>query len=316
MIPNELMGKKVNVSKAVNLNIVIITGSSLRHDRFSYRIQQEFKDNHIVWYQINDNYAKEEEKLKIKLKKIITKLKLEFHKLSLIEKNKIIFSLKLLNWLFRFLRNYYYGIKVSKEINKSENKILKKELINLKSEIKLTPKIISSKYIYEPNFQKEIDKLNPYFLLVLGGPLIPNKILNSVKGFCINQHAGHSPDYKGSSTSDWALFHRDLSKISSTVHLMNSGADTGPILRRSKPSLNVNDNISDVFIRVVVLGTELLIETVRDIINLDYLFIFHQNQSAGKTFLSSDLTPKKRALIKKDFKNNWFINELKSKQIF
>ena len=81
MLPNNLTGKKIDIPKIGAKSIVILTGSNLRHDRFSYRLQQEFKENVLAWYQINDNHGKERLSFNNNLKKILKKFTEQKNKL-------------------------------------------------------------------------------------------------------------------------------------------------------------------------------------------------------------------------------------------
>ena len=73
---------------------------------------------------------------------------------------------------------------------------------------------INSMDINTDDFSEILKKYNAYFLITLGGPIIKNKIIKSVNGLALNQHAGHSPEYKGSKTIEWALYNRDLRYLS------------------------------------------------------------------------------------------------------
>ena len=141
--------------------------------------------------------------------------------------NKIVNKLHLISY------NYTY---------KEDTKIFDNELSRLKNESTLSKKSIHPKDVNSNWFVSEIKNYGAYFLLTLGGPLYKNDLINSVSGYAINQHAGHSPNYKGSKTIYWALFHRKLKYVSNTVHLLDSGADSGPIFRRSNVVVNPNDS--------------------------------------------------------------------------
>ena len=318
MILSDTRQIKQSLSKINKPTIVILTGSSMRHDRFALRIQEEFKINVLAYYRINNSKKTKSKKINLIYDKVYTVINSIKGKLNTSRglKSKFVIFVKEIIYLISFVKNYLYKAKVKKEVLNSEKKILSLELSRLYKSSFLSPINISSNDVNSINFLNEIKILDPYFFVVLGGPIISKKIINSVRGFCINQHAGHSPDFKGSSTTDWALYHRDLSKVSSTVHLMGSAADTGSIIRRSQPCLRKDDKISDVFIRVVVLGTELLIESIHDIIKDNSISYYDQNKTFGRTYLASEMNSKKRMSIKKDFRNDWLKHELKSKHLF
>ena len=164
-------------------------------------------------------------------------------------------------------------------------------------------------------FIAQMQALSPFFLLTLGGPLYKPALLATVRGVALNQHAGHSPDLRGSNTTEWALYHRDLDRVSATIHLTTSGADAGPILRRSQPCLFPDDDPNTIFARVVALGTELLIESVRQIMAGEPVRVFPQPPHSGRTHLGQELNAI-LAPIQRDFAADWLPAELQRQRQF
>ena len=144
-----------------------------------------------------------------------------------------------------------------------------------------------------------------YFFLTLGGPLYKTKLIKSIRGFAINQHAGFSPQYKGSNTINWALYHRKLDFIGSTIHIIDSGADSGLIFRRSNVVIQNDDTLNTIFNRTVALGNELMIEVINEIIDNDYIRIFQQPKYSGNTYLFKEFTSDHMICVLKDLRNGW-----------
>ena len=86
---------------------------------------------------------------------------------------------------------------------------------------------------------------------------------------------------------------------------MDSGADSGPILRRSNVVLQKNDTSNMIFNRVVALGNELMIEVVKEIIGNEYIRIFKQPQNYGKTYLFKEFTSHHMLHLHRDLRNGW-----------
>ena len=195
--------------------------------------------------------------------------------------------------------------------NTAENYLFKEEVARLRKKISAKPTVILN-----PNsidFYKEIEQLRPYFFISLGGPLFSREILKHVRGCSINQHAGHSPDFKGDSTILWALYHRESDKISSTVHITAEGADTGGILRRVGVCSLEGENPAIYFNRVVALGTELIIEVVEDVFQNKPIYYHPQPKFTGKTKLSFHMERKVRYHLWLDYKER-VIDYLLAKQ--
>ena len=190
----------------------------------------------------------------------------------------------------------------------AEEAILAEEVRRLQSFARLQPEPISE--ASSPAFLQRIRQLDPFFLLTLGGPLYRKELLEIIRGVAINQHAGWSPDFKGSYTTDWAFYHRDLRRLGSTVHLTTTGADAGPILRRAHPCLLPSDTPETAFIRVVALGTELMVEVVREMIAHGEIPVFDQPPASGRTFLEAELGGGVLAAMARDASSGWLRMEL------
>ena len=75
-----------------------------------------------------------------------------------------------------------------------------------------------------------IRKLNPRFIVVNGTRIIGRKTLSASTAQFVNTHTGIIPRYRGAHGGYWALLNSDPGNCGVTVHLVNSGIDTGDIL--------------------------------------------------------------------------------------
>jgi hypothetical protein len=168
--------------------------------------------------------------------------------------------------------------------------------------------------VADPNSPDVIDavrSLNPYLFLSLGGAIYRRPLLDGVRGVALNQHSGWSPEYKGSNTTDWALYHRDLAHVGNTVHLVTSGIDAGPIVRRSTACITPEDTRESCFARVVALGTDLMCEVVAEIIRSDEIAVHDQPGERGRTYLGAELTDRITCSIDADIAGGWLQSELR-----
>ncbi|MFC1584227.1 formyltransferase family protein [Fibrobacterota bacterium] len=298
-------------------SIVLITGNSLRHKRFALRLQQEFGDLVSAWFEIERKPKSEKlvGKINVKTMLYVFMKKTGSYKYYFFIKNcaylmkrkKSINAFKIIKSVQEIMRNEHELQMYRKEFKQAETRLFAKEVAKLKKAVKKEPIKISNPNSQE--FLKQIRNLSPYFFLTLSGPLYKGTLLDAVRGVCINQHAGHSPDIKGTRTIEWALYRRSLEFISSTVHLTSTGADSGPILRRSQPCLLPSDDPGACFARVVALGTEMMIEVVRDIIECKEVIVFEQPLGRGKTYLGKDMKDFIIRRIHNDHQNGWLRKE-------
>ncbi len=316
MYPYELEPQIFTLPKKDRDTIVIATGSSLRHKRFAYRIIQEFGKRVVKWYEIDNSYSN----ITNKNTKSISKIDKITTQLDKLKRSFQLYGIKITTKkVIKLADDIYYKLLYIKRLNRSlkesEYRLFAKEIESIKKYSHIQPTKIDSNDIYKEWFLDELKSINPYYFLTLSGPLYPKEIIESVNGVAINQHAGFSPYYKGSNTTHWALYHRDLKHLGSTIHLTSSGADSGAILRRSNPTIFVDDDPVVIFLRTVALGTELMIESVKEIDNSKEINIFPQSNS-GTTYLNKDYRLRIIKSIIRDFKARWLEDELARRREF
>ena len=107
------------------------------------------------------------------------------------------------------------------------------------------------------------EKLRAYGpdLIVLGGTRIlrPSILAVPPKG-TINAHPGLLPQLRGSSSVGWALY-KDL-PVGSTVHYVDAGIDTGPILMQRQLPVHKGESYERIARRVLTLSGELMAEVL------------------------------------------------------
>ena len=293
MYPHELNPQILNLPEAKDKSIVIITEGSLRHQRFALRLMETFGDQVIARFEMRRTF----QQTNVAGNSLLQKLK---QKLNTIDTGNLTIKTAF-NKLQQYLSQRKANVAIDQWYGAAENYLFKNEVERLKNKIQQEPEIISNPNT--PEFYEKMEALQPYFFISLGGPLYSKNILKHIRGCAINQHAGHSPDYKGNRTVEWALYHRELEKVSSTVHITAAGADTGGILRRASACLLANENPAIYFNRIVALGTELIIEVVQDLMDDKPVYCFPQPKYEGKTKISTHFEPAIRRQLWQDQKN-------------
>lgn len=179
--------------------------------------------------------------------------------------------------------------------------------------------VVRSSAVADPGsegFVEALTELDPYFLLSLGGPLYGAEVLDCARGIAINQHAGWSPTFRGSNTVGWALYHRQLGCVGTTVHVTTAELDGGPILRRSQAALTPWDTPEACFARVVALGTELICEVVKDIIDSKEVVVCDQPSDWAAAYLGSQFDGAIENAIERDFANGWLAEAIRGQRHF
>ena len=146
-------------------------------------------------------------------------------------------------------------------------------------------------------------------IVTLGGAKYSKRLIDYAK-ISLNQHDGWCPEYRGSNTVDWTLFHRDYFKVGNTVHLLSDNIDAGHIIRRSTINLSENDTPYICFLKSVSLGTELIIETIENLFKEKKIKIFKQSEKNQKTYYQKNYTKNVIRAINRDFSNDLYKNTL------
>jgi methionyl-tRNA formyltransferase len=98
-------------------------------------------------------------------------------------------------------------------------------------------------------------------IVVLGGTrIIHPPVLAVPSQGTINAHPGLLPQLRGSSSVGWALY-KDL-PVGSTVHFVDAGIDTGPVLLRRHLQVYQGERYEQIVRRVLTLSGELVAEAL------------------------------------------------------
>ncbi len=116
------------------------------------------------------------------------------------------------------------------------------------------------------NKQDEIDQMSalcPDVVLVFGTGLLGANIIERFAGRIINLHLGLSPYYRGAGTNFWPLVNREPEFVGATVHYLDAGIDTGPLIAHSRPTFDAADGPHDLGNRAIISGAETLVQAAR-----------------------------------------------------
>lgn len=144
----------------------------------------------------------------------------------------------------------------------------KKEILHqygLKDEPIAADKIIHIDSVNDPECLSLLKKINPELIIVNGTRIISKSILNGIPVNFINIHAGITPKYRNVHGAYWALVNNDAENCGVTVHLVDSGIDTGNIIYQKKITVSSNDNFATYPFLQLAEGIILLKKTLRDI---------------------------------------------------
>lgn len=157
--------------------------------------------------------------------------------------------------------------------------------------------------VYQPNTLKNgeaadiIKRLSPDIIVVVAyGKILPQEILDIPKYGCINGHASLLPRYRGASPIQWCIVCGE-NETGVTVMQMDSGMDTGDILKTEKTKIGGEETADELFGRLSVISAQLTVRTLEDIENGTVTPVKQDEEKA--TY--APIIKKEMALI--DFKN-------------
>lgn len=107
-----------------------------------------------------------------------------------------------------------------------------------------------------------LEHLQPCIVVVNGTRIISDAILHSVSCPVINLHAGVTPRYRGVHGGYWALAEGRPDQVGTTVHLVDSGIDTGGPLGWATFGTEPADSIATYPYLHLVAGLPLLVSQV------------------------------------------------------
>ena len=172
------------------------------------------------------------------------------------------------------------------------------------------------------NDEKVIDftkGLKPDLIVVSGTRLIKNKTLSirPSKGI-INLHTGLSPYVKGGpNCTNWCISTSQFHLIGNTIMWIDEGIDTGNLIATECTSLDSNDDLNEVHLKVMEHAHDLYVRSIDTIKNGDVPNVKQSNIAAGTTYYTRQWNLKSKIdLVRnlKKFRAEINSEETKSKQ--
>ncbi|MCI7767553.1 MAG: methionyl-tRNA formyltransferase [Oscillospiraceae bacterium] len=110
-----------------------------------------------------------------------------------------------------------------------------------------------------------LQKLAPDLIVVVAyGQILPKRVLDIPKTYCINIHASLLPRYRGAGPIQWCILNGE--KITGvTSMIMAEGLDTGDMLLKASIEIGENETADELHDRLSELGAGVLLDTVKAI---------------------------------------------------
>lgn len=137
----------------------------------------------------------------------------------------------------------------------------------LDAELKAALKVHHVASVNDESTIELLRSLQPRVVVVNGTRIISERLLHAIDVPFINTHAGITPKYRGVHGAYWALAQHDVENAGVTVHLVDSGLDTGGVLYQARIHPTAADNFATFPLLQLAAGLPLLQRAVDDALN-------------------------------------------------
>ncbi len=140
-----------------------------------------------------------------------------------------------------------------------------KELNHLDDSMVDEQEIVYVESINDSEVTRLLREIGPDAVVVNGTRIISERILSSIDRPFVNSHAGITPKYRGVHGGYWALTEGDAEHCGVTVHLVDTGIDTGGILYQEQITITDEDNFNTYPYLQLTKAIPLMKQSLRDI---------------------------------------------------
>lgn len=121
--------------------------------------------------------------------------------------------------------------------------------------------VVTSNDQNAPESIARLKEWSPDLIIFTGGNILRKPLLDVPRLGVLNVHLGLLPEIRGMSSPEWSLLKHV--PVGITIHYMDAGIDTGPILQRCEfPGAAQCESLSDLRNRLIVFGIEKATEVV------------------------------------------------------
>lgn len=125
--------------------------------------------------------------------------------------------------------------------------------------------VLQPEKLKAPEFLDELRALEADLQIVVAFRMLPEAVWAMPRLGTFNLHAALLPQYRGAAPINWAIINGDT-ETGVTTFFLDHDIDTGRVIKRQAVPILDTDNAEDVHDKLMHLGTDLVAETVDDIL--------------------------------------------------
>ena len=122
--------------------------------------------------------------------------------------------------------------------------------------------VLQPENLKSPDFLQELASYNADLQIVVAFRMLPEAVWSMPKYGTFNLHASLLPRYRGAAPINWAVINGDKETGSTTCFLKHE-IDTGNIILQEKVAIDEEDNAGDVHDKLMYLGADLVLKTLK-----------------------------------------------------
>ena len=116
----------------------------------------------------------------------------------------------------------------------------------------------------DPVFINELSEFQADLQVIVAFRMLPEEVWSMPALGTFNLHASLLPQYRGAAPINWAIINGEK-KTGVTTFFLNHEIDKGSVIHMQELQIGENDNAGDIHDRLMVVGAELVVKTIRDI---------------------------------------------------
>lgn len=122
--------------------------------------------------------------------------------------------------------------------------------------------VLQPENLKSPDFLQELASYNADLQIVVAFRMLPEAVWSMPKYGTFNLHASLLPRYRGAAPINWAVINGDK-ETGITTFFLKHEIDTGNIILQEKVAIDEEDNAGDVHDKLMYLGADLVLKTLK-----------------------------------------------------
>lgn len=163
------------------------------------------------------------------------------------------------------VENGYNVVAVITAPDRPAGRGLKLKFSDVKEEaLKHDIPVLQPTNLKSPDFLDELKSYNANLQIVVAFRMLPEAVWNMPEIGTFNLHGSLLPQYRGAAPINWAVINGEK-ETGCTTFFLKHVIDTGDIIHQQKISIDENENVGSVYTRLMLKGSELVLDTVKQI---------------------------------------------------